>query len=142
MIKKKLYLIIRKIVLIYLFLFTGRIKFQHLSGLNFKIINFNNYEKNKNLIFKKDFFKIEKNPIIYNYDFINLCNKIGGKKGIEIAKVGIFKWYEINKFKANIVWDSEQTGQRIINLIYNFDFINSISTKVDENKLKQILVNS
>ena len=139
MIKKKLYLIIRKIVLIYLFLFTGRIKFQHLSGLNFKIIDFNDYEKNKNLIFKKDFFQIEKNPIVYNYDFINLCNKIGGKKGIEIAKVGIFKWYEINKFKANIVWDSEQTAKRIINLIYNFDFINSISTKVDENKLKQIL---
>ena len=58
MIKKKLYLIIRKIVLIYLFLFTGRIKFQHLSGLNFKIIDFSDYEKNKNLIFKKDFFQI------------------------------------------------------------------------------------
>ena len=139
MIKTKLYLIIRKFILIYLFFFSGKFKFKNLSELNFKIIDFSNYEKNKNLIFKKNFFKIEKNPIIYNYDFINLCNKLGGKKGIEIAKIGIFKWYQLNKFKADIVWESEQISKRIINLIYNFDFINSISTKTDENKLKQIL---
>ena len=94
MIKKGLYLIIKKFILIYFFIFTGKLKFKNLSGLNFEIIDFNNYEKNKNLIWKKDFFKIEKNPIIYNYDFINLCNKLGGKRGIEIAKLGIFRWYE------------------------------------------------
>ena len=137
MIKNRLYLIIKKLILIYLYIFPGKIKFKLLSSLNFKIIDFNNYEKNKNLIFKKDFFKIEKNPIVYNYDFINLCNRLGGKKGIEIAKIGIFKWYQINKFKADIVWEPEQISKRIINLIYNFDFINSISTKTDENKLKQ-----
>ncbi len=139
MIKNKLYLIVRKLVLVYLSVFTGKLKFQILSGLNFKIIDFNNYEKNKNLIFKKNFFKTEKNPMIYNFDFINLCNKLGGKRGIEIAKLGIFRWYEINKFKTNIIWDTEHTANRILNLVYNFDFINSISTKADENKLKQIL---
>ena len=139
MIKKRLYLIIRKFILIYLSIFPGKLKFQLLSGLNFKILDFNNYEKNKNLIFKKDFFKNENNPIVYNYDFINLCNKLGGKRGIEIAKLGISKWYEINKFKAYRMWNSEQTAKRILNLVYNFDFINSISTKADEYRLKQIL---
>ncbi len=139
MIKKGLYLIIKKFILIYLFIFTGKLKFKNLSGLNFEIIDFNNYEKNKNLIWKKDFFKIEKNPIIYNYDFINLCNKLGGKRGIEIAKLGIFRWYEINKYKTGLIWETEQIAKRILNLIYNFDFINSISTKVDEHKLKKIL---
>jgi len=139
MIKTKLYLVIKKLILIYLFIFPGKLKFQLLSRLNFKIIDFNNYEKNKNLIFKKNFFKIEKNPIIYNYDFVNLCNKLGGKRGIEIAKFGILRWYEINKFKTNIIWDSEQIANRILNLVYNFDFINSISTKAGEHKLKQIL---
>ena len=64
MIKKKLYLIIRKFILIYLSVFPGKLKFQLLSGLNFKKLDFNNYEKNKNLIFKKDFFKNENNPIV------------------------------------------------------------------------------
>ncbi len=69
--------------------------------------------------------------------FINLCNKLGGKRGIEIAKFGIFRWYEINKYKAGLVWETEQIAKRILNLIYNFDFINSISTKADEHKLKK-----
>ena len=138
MIKNRLYLIIKKLILIYLYIFPGKIKFKLLSGLNFKIIDFNNYEKNKNLIFKKDFFKID-HPIIYNYDFVNLCNTLGGKKGIEIAKFGIFRWYEANKFKAKLVWDSKQTANRILNLVNNFDFINSISTKTDDYKLKKIL---
>ena len=138
MIKNRLYLIIKKLILIYLYIFPGKIKFKLLSRLNFKIIDFNNYEKNKNLIFKKDFFKID-HPIIYNYDFVNLCNTLGGKKGIEIAKFGIFRWYEANKFKAKLVWDSKQTANRILNLVNNFDFINSISTKTDDYKLKKIL---
>ena len=139
MIKKKLYLIIRKLILVYLFIFPGKLKLRLSSSLNFKIIDINNYEKNKNIIFKKDFFKKENNPVIFNYDFINLCNKLGGKRGIEIAKFGIFRWYEINKFKTNMVWDSHQSAKRILNLIYNYDFINSISTKTDEYKLKKIL---
>ncbi len=139
MIKKSLYLIIKKFLLIYFFFFPGKLRFKILSRLNFEIIDFNNYEKNKNLIFKKDFFKIEKNPVIYNYDFISLCNKIGGKKGIEIAKLGIFRWYEKNKYRAGLMWETEHIAKRILNLIYNFDFINSISTKSEERKLKKML---
>ncbi len=139
MIKNKIYLIIKKLILIYIYIFPGKIKFQIISSLNFKIIDFNDYDKNKNLIFKKNFHKIENNSLVYNYDFINICNKLGGKRGIEIAKFGIFRWHEINKFKAYNVWESDQIANRILNIVYNFDFINSISTKKDEYNLKKIL---
>ena len=130
---------IKQIILLYLVIFSGKLKLKYLSNLNFRILDFNNYSKNKNLIFKKDFFKMEKNPIIYNYDFISLCNEIGGKRGIELAKIGVIGWYEINRFKPKLVWDTEQIANRILNLVYNFDFINSISTKSEEDKLKKIL---
>ena len=139
MIKKILLLYVKKIILIYVFIFPGKFKFKFLNNLNFKIIDFNNYEKNKNLIFRNNFYKIEKNSIIYNYDFINLCNTLGGKKGIELAKLGIFKCYEINKFKPNVFWETEQIANRVFNLINNFDFLNSISTKQDEIYLKKII---
>jgi hypothetical protein len=132
MIKKLFSLYVKKIILILLFIFPGKFKLKFLSNLNFKIIDFNNYEKNKNLIFRSNFFKIEKNSIIYNYDFINICNRLGGKRGIELAKIGVLKCYEINKFKSNIFWETEQIANRIFNLVNNFDFINSISTKKDE----------
>ena len=139
MIKFSELLKIKQIILLYLFIFSGNLRFKYLSNLNFRILDFNNYSKNKNLIFKKDFFKIEKNPIIYNYDFISFCNKIGGKRGIELAKIGVIGWYEINRFKPKLVWDTQQIANRILNLVYNFDFINSISTKSEEDKLKKIL---
>ena len=139
MIKKVFLTYLKKIVLIYFFIFPGKFKFKFLNNLNFKIIDFNSYEKTKNLIFSNNFYKVEKNPIIYNYDFINFCNRLGGKKGIELAKSGVFKSYEINKFKSNIFWETEQIANRIFNIINNFDFINSISTQNDEKKLKKIL---
>ena len=140
MIRKLFLLYLKKIILIYLFIFPGKFKVKFLSNLSFKIIDFNNYEKNKNLIFRSNFYKLEKNSIIHNYDFINLCNKLGGKRGIELAKLGIFKSYEINRFKSNKFWETEQIANRIFNLINNFDFINSISTKQDEYNLKKIIL--
>ena len=139
MIKSKLVYKIRKLILIYLYFFSGKTKFKFLSNLNFKIIDFSDYEKNENLIFKKNFFKMEKNSIVYNYDFINLCKKLGGKRGIELAKQGIFRSYELNKFKTKNYWQLDQIANRILNMIYNFDFVNSISNTKDEYYLKRIL---
>ena len=51
----------------------------------------------------------------------------------------MIKCYEINKFKSNIFWETEQIASRVFNLINNFDFINSISTKQDEKNLIKIL---
>ena len=84
MIKKIFLTYIKKIILIYFFILPGKFKFKFLNNLNFKIIDFNNYEKNKNLIFKNSFYSLDKNPIIYNYDFINLCSKLGGKGGLSL----------------------------------------------------------
>ena len=130
---------IKIIFLFYFYLFPGKVNFRYLSNLNFQIIDFSDHKNNKNLIFKKNFFKVEKDSAVYNHDFIKFCNRLGGKRGIELAKVGILEWYEINKFKANYVWDTEQISKRILNIVYNFDFINSISTKKDEQRLKKIL---
>ena len=59
------------------------------------------------------------------------------KEGIELAKLGVLKCYQINKFKSSIFWETEQIANRIFNLVNNFDFINSISTKQDEYNLKK-----
>ena len=139
MIEKLILPFLKKTVLIYLFFFPGKFKFKFLNNLNFKIIDFNDYEKNKNIIFRNDFYKLEKNSIIHNFDFINLCNSLGGKRGIELAKLGIFKCYNINKFKTNTFWETEHIANRIFNLTNNFDFINSISTKKDEDNLKKLI---
>ena len=50
-------------------------------------------KKNKNIIFRNDFYKLEKNSIIHNFDFINLAIVLEGK-GVLNAKLGIFKCYE------------------------------------------------
>ena len=60
MIKSKLVYKIRKLILIYLYFFSGKTKFKFLSNLNFKIIDFSDYEKNENLIFKKIFLNGKK----------------------------------------------------------------------------------
>ncbi len=111
----------------------------NLNNLNFRNIDFVNYKKIRLLIFKKKFINENTEPAIYNFDFINYCNKIGGKKGIEIAKKNIFKWHRINKFKNNITWQSENISKRILNLVYNFDYINSISSPNEEKNLKKII---
>ena len=58
----------------------------NLAKLNFRNIDFINYKKIRFLIFKKKFINDNSEPTVYSFDFINYCNKIGGKKGIEIAK--------------------------------------------------------
>ena len=68
-----------------------------------------------------------------------MCKKLGGKRGIELAKQGIFRSYELNKFKTKNYWQLDQIANRILNMIYNFDFVNSISNTKDEYYLKRIL---
>ena len=87
MIEKLILPFLKKTVLIYLFFFPGKFKFKFLNNLNFKIIDFNDYEKNKNIIFKNDFYKLEKNSIIHNFDFINLCNSLGGKGVLKLQSL-------------------------------------------------------
>ena len=129
----------RIIFLVYLIIIPRRNKFNKLENLNFRKVDFTNYKKIKLLIFKKNFIQNEKEPSVNNFDFLNFSIKIGGKNGINIAKENIIKWHKINAFKINKLWDSEIVAERILNLVYNFEYVNSLSTFSEENKLKKTL---
>ena len=132
-------MIIRMIFLFYLIFFPRRSKFIELENLNFRKVDFTNYNKIRTLIFNNSFIKNDKEPTIYNFDFLNFSNKIGGKKGISVAKVSVIGWNKIYKYKINNLWQPEVIANRIINLIYNFEHINSLSTKPEEDKLRKII---
>ncbi len=130
-----------KIILIfYIFIFPQKkSRFRNITNLNFRKVDFTNYKKIKLLIFKKDFISNNDELSINNFDFLNYSIKIGGKTGIEISKNNIFKWHANNWLKINELWDNEIIASRIINLIYNFDYINSLSSNIHEKKLKKII---
>ena len=127
------------VFLLYISITPKRIKFGNLENLNFRKVDFTNYKKIKLLIFKKNFIQNKLEPLIFNFDFLNYTMKIGGKKGIEIAKKNIISWQKINKYQITKIWDPETTSSRVLNLIYNFEYINSISSSQDEIKLKKII---
>jgi len=129
----------RVIFLIYISIIPKKIRFDNLENLNFRKVDFTNYKKIKLLIFNNNFIQNEKEPSIYNFDYLNYSIKIGGKKGIKIAKTNIIEWQKINRFKIRKFWESEVIANRILNLIYNFEYINSLSSKAEENKLKKII---
>ena len=142
MIKKTISPLLRIIFLFYIFIIPKRIKFGNLENLDFKKADFINYKKIKLLIFKNDFIKNNSEQVINNFDFINYSIKIGGKKGIEISKKNIFEWHKVNRLKINKLWDSETIANRTLNLIYNYEYINSISSVKEENKLRKIIINN
>ncbi len=123
----------------YFYIIPKKIKFRNIENINFRNVDFTNYKKIKVLIFKKNFIQNNKDQSIYNFDFLNFASKLGGKKGIEISKQNIFEWYKINSLKINKLWNNEFVANRIINLLYNFEYINSLSSNKDSNKLKKIL---
>tara|TARA_B100001287_G_C22681840_1_gene530906 strand:+ start:933 stop:2462 length:1530 start_codon:yes stop_codon:yes gene_type:complete len=103
------------------------------NDLNFKKIDFTNNKQVKSFIFKKDFHKIQ-NRSIQNFDFLNFSKKLGGKVGISLSRNTIINWYKINKNKINFPWSDDLTSKRLINIIYNYEFINS-SSDISEKKL-------
>ena len=139
MINTAIHKFVRVIFVLYIFIFPKKIKFKNLNNLDFRKADFTNYKKIKILIFKNNFIKNNNELLINNFDFLKYSAKIGGKKGIEISKNNIFKWHEINNKKINNLWASEIVANRIINLIYNYDHINSLSTPKEETKLKNII---
>ena len=73
-----------------------------LKNLNFTKADFTNYEKIKLIIFKDNFIKNNKEPSVFNFDFINYAYKIGGKNGIKIAKQNIINWQIKNYIRLQI----------------------------------------
>ncbi len=108
------------------------------NNLNFKKIDFTNNQQVKSYIFKKYFYK-KKNKNIHSFDFLNFSKKLGGKLGINLSKESIFGWYSINKNKINFPWSEDLSSRRLINLLYNYEFINSSSSINDKKKLDSII---
>ena len=109
------------------------------NNLNFRKIDFTNYRQIKLFIFKENFIRI-KNKYVQNFDFLNYSKKLGGKIGINLSKKSIFDWYEINKNKLNFPWSEDLSTKRLINIIYNYEYINSSSTYKESYKLNKIIV--
>ena len=106
--------------------------------LNFKKIDFTNYHQIKTFIFKEKFYTL-KNKNIHSFDFLNFSNKLGGKIGINLSKDSIFNWFKINKYKLNFPWSGDLTSKRFINLLYNYEYINSSSKRNERKNLDLII---
>ncbi len=131
-------LIVKKILFIFI---TSRLNPKNnLSylDLNFRKIDFTNNNRIKTFIFKKNFYTY-KNKNIHSFDFLNFSNKLGGKIGINLSKEAIFGWYKLNKNKLGFPWIEDLSSKRLINLLYNYEYINSSSKEEDKKKLDFII---
>ena len=123
-------LIFKKILFIFIFYrFRSKKNLSYLD-LNFRKIDFTNYNLVKSFIFKKNFYK-NKNKNIHGFDFLNFSNKLGGKIGINLSKEAVFGWYKIYKNKLGFPWSDDLSSKRLINLLYNYEYIKSSSKKDD-----------
>tara|TARA_Y200000002_G_scaffold383211_1_gene404060 strand:+ start:1344 stop:2876 length:1533 start_codon:yes stop_codon:yes gene_type:complete len=131
-------LILKKILFIYITSkFNSKKNFSYLD-LNFRKIDFTNHDKVKSFIFKKKFYNL-KNKNIHNFDFLNFSKKLGGKIGINLSKEAIFGWHKLYKNKLGFPWIEDLPSKRLINLLYNYEYINSSSKKNDKKKLDFII---
>ena len=111
----------RKLIFVFLFLkFVRSNKKLVYKDLNFRNIDFTNYQQIKLFIFKKKFHLL-KNKHVQNFDFLSFTRKLGGNIGIKISKEKIFDWYNENKNKINYPWAEDLTSRRLINLLYNYE---------------------
>ena len=129
---------IKKFIFIYIFYKFKSYKNISFLDLNFRKVDFTNYKHIKTFIFKKNFFTI-KDKNIHNFDFLNFSNKLGGKIGINLSRESIFGWFKKNKYKLGFPWTDDLISKRLINLLYNYEYINSSSKLVDKKKLDMII---
>ena len=108
------------------------------NNLNFKKLDFTNYKKIKSFIFKKNFYSLN-NRSIQNFDFLNFSKNLGGKIGINLSRKSIFNWFKLYRNKINYPWSDDLTSKRLINILYNYEFINSSSTKEEAKLLNKII---
>ena len=81
-------LFIKKLFFIFIILkFKSNKNFSY-KDLNFRKIDYTNYNQVKSFIFKKNFYK-NNSRNIHNFDFLNFSNKLGGKIGINLSKESI-----------------------------------------------------
>ncbi len=108
------------------------------NDLNFRKIDFTNYKQIKLFIFKKNFYK-QNLKNIQNFDFLNFSKNLGGKIGINLSKISVSNWFKVNKKKVNYPWSKDLSSKRLVNILYNYEFINSSSTLEETKFLKKII---
>ncbi len=126
------------------FLFFLRIGFskknyKNFKDLNFKQNNFINYKIIKYYVLKNNFIHKINIQDVHTFNFLFFYQKIGGKKGIELSKKNIFLWFKKFKYYKKFPWNTEHASRRFINLLYNYDFICSISDKKEIGRINKIL---
>ena len=131
-------LLIRKIIFIHIIYKFKSYKNLSFLNLNFRKMDFTNYTLIKSFIFKDNFYRL-KNKNIHSFDFLNFSNKLGGKIGINLSKKAIFGWFKQNKNKLDFPWSEDLSSKRLINLLYNYEYINSSSNTTDKKKLDNII---
>ena len=108
--------------------------------MNFKQLDFINYKLIKYYIFKDNFIEKKSLNDLHAFNFLFFFKKVGGKKGVELSKKNIFLWYKKYKNYYNFPWISELTARRFLNIVYNYDFIFSISKKKEIQILNNIII--
>ena len=129
------------------FLFLVSIRFNFIKNnyvnfkdLNFKEFDFNNYKKIKHYTLQSNFIYNISKIDIHNFDFLLFYQKIGGKKGINLSKKNIFNWFKKYKNYKNFPWKDDYASKRFINILYNYDYICSLSNEKEIKQLKIIWV--
>ncbi len=127
----------KKVLLIFIYFRFRSSNYSYLD-LNFRKVDFTNYNQIKNFIFKKNFYK-NKNRNVQSFDFLNFSSRLGGKIGINLSKDTIFDWFNNNKRKLGFPWSEDLPSKRLINLLYNYEYINSSSKINDRKKIDAII---
>ncbi len=131
-------------ILRYLYLFLLRFKFNKSQYFNFKDLNFKqndfiNYKIIKHYVLKDKFIKNTSIIDIHTFNFLLFYQKIGGKKGIELSKKNVFIWFKKFKYYNKFPWTEDYSSKRLINIIYSYDYICSISNQKEIKIINDIL---
>ena len=130
---------LRNLQLFFLWLGLGKKNYKNFKDLNFKQNDFINYKIIKYYILKDNFVKNIKIQDVHTFNFLFLYQKLGGKNGIELSKKNIFLWFKKFKYFKNFTWSTDYASKRFINLVYNYDFICSISNSKEIAEINEIL---
>jgi len=113
--------------------------YKNFKDLNFKQNDFINYKIIKYYILKDNFVNNVNTQDIHSFNFLWFYQKLGGKKNIELSKKNVFLWFKKFKYNTNFIWTTEHASKRFVNLVYNYDFICSISNKKEIAQINRIL---
>ena len=106
-----------------------RNQYDNFKDLNFKQNDFINYKVVKQNILKDNFIYDSSKNENHTFNFLLFYQKLGGKRGIELSKKNIFSWFKKYKNYIHSPWVEDYASKRFINIIYNYDYICSISNQ-------------